>query len=224
LKKNIIYFIVAILILDQFLKFYIKLNFAPGEEHAVLGEWFKLHFVENPGMAWGWKFGGETGKVILTLFRLGAVVWGTFLIKGFIEKQYHKSFIYAASLIYAGALGNLIDSMFYGLIFDTTYNDLNSHNAGVVANFLSGHGYGTFLHGKVVDMLYFPIIDTNLPSWFPIWSGENFKFFSPVFNIADASISIGVGIIIVFQSKFFKNSVVQEANSSSQNNFSNENL
>ena len=190
----------AIIIADQCLKFYIKLNFYAGEEHKILGNWFRLHFVENEGMAWGWKFGGGFGKIALTLFRLVAVIWGSFLLKDFIKKQYHKGFIVCASLIYAGALGNLIDSLFYGLFFENS--DMFTQN---VAHLVSvGKGYAGVLHGRVVDMLYFPIISAHYPSWFPFWGGEPFEFFSPVFNIADASISVGVITLLVFQNKFFK--------------------
>ncbi len=198
--------IVNVLLLDQFLKFYVKLNFFAGEEHHILGTWFRLHFVENEGMAWGWKFGGDTGKIVLTVFRLVAVVWGTFLIKDFIKKGYHKGFIICAGLIYAGALGNLIDSVLYGLLFDSTYNPHNFQNAGVVANLLTGKGYGVLLQGKVVDMLYFPLFQSSFPSWLPIWGGERFEFFSPVFNVADASITLGVLTIFIFQNIFFKSS------------------
>lgn len=203
-KKSVVYLILTIIFIDQFSKIYIKLNFLPGQSLNVIGEWFQLHFVENEGMAWGWKFGGDFGKILLTLFRLVAVVWGTFLIKDFIEKKYHKGFITCAALIYAGALGNLIDSMFYGLIFDTSCL-ANGKNCYVVANAFAGKGYSSFLHGKVVDMLYFPLVKGTIPSWSPLWGGEPFTFFSPVFNIADASISIGVITIFVCQGWFFKN-------------------
>ena len=198
--RQVILLIALIILGDQALKLYIKLNYYAGEEHLVLGQWFRLHFVENEGMAWGWKFGGDFGKIALTLFRLVAVIWGTFLIKGFIQKNYHKGFIVCASLIYAGALGNLIDSMFYGILFDASDPFVQN-----VAGFAElGKGYAGFLHGKVVDMLYFPIIrDAHYPSWFPFWAGEPFEFFRPVFNIADASISIGVITILIFQNAFF---------------------
>ncbi|HAK11785.1 MAG: lipoprotein signal peptidase [Chitinophagaceae bacterium] len=198
--RQVILLIALIILGDQALKLYIKLNYYAGEEHLVLGQWFRLHFVENEGMAWGWKFGGDFGKIALTLFRLVAVIWGTFLIKGFIQKNYHKGFIICASLIYAGALGNLIDSMFYGILFDASDPFVQN-----VAGFAKlGKGYAGFLHGKVVDMLYFPLIrDAHYPSWFPFWAGEPFEFFRPVFNIADASISIGVITILIFQNKFF---------------------
>lgn len=211
-KQTVIIIVAAIILLDQILKFYVKLNYYAGEEHNILGEWFKFHFVENEGMAWGWKFGGDVGKITLTIFRLIAVIWGTFLIRDFIKKGYHKGFIICAALIYAGALGNLIDSMMYGLIFDSTYNIHNFQNAGVVAQSFTGKGYGSFLQGKVVDMLYFPIIHSRFPAWMPIWGGERFEFFSPVFNLADASISCGVITIFLFQNKFFKkHTVVSEA-------------
>jgi lipoprotein signal peptidase len=115
--RQIVLLIFLVIFADQALKFYIKLHYYAGEEHNVIGNWFKLHFVENEGMAWGWKFGGGWGKIILTLFRLVAVIWGSFLLRDFIRKHYHKGFIICAALIYAGALGNLIDSLFYGLIF-----------------------------------------------------------------------------------------------------------
>lgn len=203
-KQKIFLLIAFILILDQALKFYVKLHYYAGEETNVLGSWFRLHFVENEGMAWGWKFGGDLGKITLTIFRLIAVIWGTFLLIDFIKKQHNKWFIICVALIYAGALGNLIDSMFYGVLFDSTYNPNNFQNSGVVANMLTGKGYGDFLQGKVVDMLYFPLIKTNFPTWFPFVGGERFEFFNPVFNVADASITTGVLSILIFQKKFFK--------------------
>jgi len=133
----------------------------------------------------------------LTLFRLAAVIFGTWYLGKIVKSHYHKGFIVCAALIYAGALGNLIDSMFYGLIFEeSTY----SH----VAKIFPAHGYAGFLHGKVVDMLYFPMIKSHYPSWFPFVGGQDFEFFSPIFNIADASISTGVITLLVFQKRFFK--------------------
>lgn len=198
--KQIILIILTIILVDQASKFYIKLNYYTGEEHNVLGTWFRLHFVENEGMAWGWKFGGELGKIALTLFRLGAVIWGSFLIRNFIKQKQHKGFLICAALIYAGALGNLIDSLFYGLIFEAS----NPFTQNVATLFPSGGGYAGLFHGKVVDMLYFPIItNSHYPTWIPIVGGEEFEFFRPVFNIADMAISIGVITILVFQNKFF---------------------
>ena len=168
----------------------------------VFGQsWFRLHFVENEGMAWGWKMGGEWGKIALTLFRLIAVIVGVFIIRSFIQKKYHSGFILCSALIFAGALGNLIDSMFYGMLFTGS----EPYMENVATMFPAGGGYAGFLHGKVVDMLYFPLItNAKYPEWFPFWNGEEFEFFRPVFNIADASISTGVISILLFQNKFFK--------------------
>ncbi|MCX6212687.1 MAG: lipoprotein signal peptidase [Bacteroidetes bacterium] len=199
--KKVAVFIALIIFIDQAIKFYIKLHYFIGEEHTLIGEWARLHFVENEGMAWGLKFGGGFGKIILTLFRLVAVIWGVFLIKGFIEQKYHKGFIICAALIFAGAVGNLIDSLFYGMIFDASY----PYTTMVAHLFPRTGGYAPFLHGKVVDMFYFPIIrEGHFPKWFPIWGGEEFEFFRPVFNFADAAISTGVIALFVFQKKFFK--------------------
>ncbi len=200
-KIHIILLILAILVIDQAFKFYIKTNYYLGEEHPVLGNWFRLHFVENEGMAWGWKLGesGSWGKMALTLFRLAAVFFGVYFINKIIREKYPRGFIICVALIFAGAVGNLIDSMFYGLIFDAS--DPMTRN--LASLFPEGGGYTGFLHGKVVDMLYFPIIDTFLPDWVPFFGGERFEFFSPVFNIADSSISIGLIAILLFQNRFF---------------------
>jgi len=177
---------------------YYRASYSPYDNGIkVVGEKFQIYFVENEGMAWGWKFGGSFGKMLLTLFRFGAVIFGIFYLRSIIQKKYHRGFIACAALIFAGALGNLIDSMFYGLLFEESSFD---H----VAKFWPSHGYAGFLHGRVVDMLYFPLVRTHYPGWFPFFGGEPFEFFSPVFNIADASISAGVIAILVFQKRFFK--------------------
>lgn len=206
--RNVFFIIAAIIIVDQALKIWIKTTHPTGEVLRVFGmDWFRLHFIENPGMAWGWKFGNETGKMVLTLFRLAAVIFGTWYLGRIVKQQYKKGFIVCAALIYAGALGNLIDSMFYGMLFDKglhydpVINDYVSY--GGVAQ-ISSNGYSSFLHGSVVDMLYFPMFKGHFPSWIPGIGGDEFEFFSPIFNIADASISIGVITLLIFQKRFFK--------------------
>ena len=161
-------------------------------------KWAQLYFIENPGMAWGMELGGNWGKMILTLFRLGAVTFGTWYLVRIVRLKYSRGFIACAALIYAGALGNLIDSMFYGMVFtESSY--------GQVARFLPQEGgYGGFLHGKVVDMLYFPMVKSSFPDWLPLIGGHEFEFFSPIFNIADASISIGVITLLIFQRRFLQ--------------------
>ncbi|KAA9041745.1 lipoprotein signal peptidase [Ginsengibacter hankyongi] len=198
--RNVFLIICLIVIADQALKIYVKTHYHMGESHAVLGNWFRLYFIENEGMAYGWKFGGDWGKIILTLFRLAAVIFGVFYIKKIIQQKYHPGFIICAALIFSGALGNLIDSMFYGLIFEDS-----SQFAYNVAKIFPAHGYAGFLHGKVVDMLYFPVIrNTHFPLWVPFWGGEDFEFFRPIFNLSDAAISTGIITILVFQKRFFK--------------------
>lgn len=206
--RNVIFFILLILLADQGLKIWIKTSYPTGEVTQVLGmSWFQLYYIENPGMAWGWKLGNETGKVVLTLFRLVAVLFGTWYLGRIVRQRLHKGFIICAALIYAGALGNLIDSMFYGMIFDKglhfdpAIKDYVTYQG--VASF-SSSGYSSFLHGSVVDMLYFPILHSKFPEWLPFVGGEEFTFFSPIFNIADASISIGVITLLLFQKRFFK--------------------
>lgn len=199
-KIHIIAIVAVVLVADQALKYFIKTRYLLGEEHMVLGNWFRLHFVENDGMAWGWKLGdsGSWGKILLTVFRLVAVVVGVYYINKLIKDKQHPGFLVCAALIFAGAVGNLIDSLFYGMLFSS------SDNGSLAVVMPEGGGYAGFLHGKVVDMLYFPIIDTTWPSWVPVWGGKSFEFFSPVFNIADASISVGLIIILLFQKRFFK--------------------
>ena len=205
-KIHVIIIISIILIADQLLKFYVKTQFHLNTARPVAGEWFQLFFVENPGMAYGMKFGGNWGKLALTLFRMGAVIFGVFYLGKIVRQKYHTGFIICASLIFAGALGNLIDSCFYGMIFDKgmVYNpSLQDYTGYAGLATLSGQGYGSFMHGNVVDMLYFPLIRGHFPDWFPVWGGEDFEFFRPIFNLADAAISGGVITLLVFQKRFF---------------------
>lgn len=194
--RHTLFIVFLVIFFDQFLKYYIKTHFYYGEEVNVMGTWFRLHFIENEGMAFGMKLSqAATGKLILTLFRLVAVVIGFFVLKKLVDKKYSTGALVCGSLILAGALGNLIDSIFYGLIF----TESSFHIAKLVS---FGQGYGKLFHGKVVDMLYFPMVDVVLPKWIPFKGGQRFEFFEPVFNIADAAISVGVITLIVFQKKF----------------------
>jgi signal peptidase II len=208
--RTVFLIVLLIIVADQSLKIWVKTHMPLSHPQdtvrtqvspydngiKLLGDKGQIYFVENEGMAWGWKFGGNWGKMVLTLFRLFAVIFGVYYIRSIIEKKYHRGFIVCAALIFAGALGNLLDSMFYGLIFEqSTYEH--------VARIFPHKGYTGFLHGRVVDMLYFPLVKAHYPGWFPFLGGEDFEFFSPVFNIADASISVGVIAILIFQGKFF---------------------
>ncbi|HPE98672.1 MAG TPA: lipoprotein signal peptidase, partial [Chitinophagales bacterium] len=163
----------------------------------VLGDWFIIHFTENPGMAFGLEFAGEYGKLALSIFRIIAIIGIFYYLWKITRKEVHTGLLVSLSLVLAGAMGNMIDSAFYGMLF-------SSSNYFEVARFLPAEGgYATFLHGKVVDMLYFPIIQGYYPSWVPLLGGNEFVFFRPVFNMADSSITIGVLLMIIFQKKFF---------------------
>ena len=202
--RNVIGLILLLLLIDQVIKIYIKTHFYYGEEVKVF-DWFRVYFIENPGMAWGLKLGdGDAGKLALTLFRMIAVIWGFFYIRKIIARKDHPGFITSAAFIYAGALGNLIDSLFYGLIFEKS-DPVAQNIAGV---FTSESGYAGFMFGHVVDMWYFPIIRSILPEWLPIWGGEEFVFFSPVFNTADVWVSAGVIAMLIFHKRFAKQNIV----------------
>lgn len=189
--------IILILIIDQTLKFWIKTNMILGQEYKILGDWFIIHFTENNGMAFGMEFWGKNGKIFLTLFRILAVVGIGWYVRTLIKQNAPKMVILSIALIMAGALGNIIDSVFYGVIFDESFYQ--------VAEFLPGEGgYSTWLQGRVVDMFYFPILKGNYPEWFPFWGGQRFIFFRPVFNIADSAITTGVAYILIFERSFFK--------------------
>lgn len=207
--------VAIILLIDQISKIYVKTNFVLGEDITVFS-WFKILFIENEGAAWGTKLSDilpvsdSTGKLILTIFRLFAIVGIGYWLYDIVRKKATKTLIIAVSLIFAGALGNIIDSVFYGLLFEDSYNQ--------VASLFSDEPYGSLFYGKVVDMLYFPIIDTTWPEWMPFVGGNNFRFFEPVFNIADTAISTGVGILLVFNKKAFpkKTNRDQETNPGSE--------
>jgi len=186
-----------VIFLDQWLKFYIKTNYTLGQSEMMIGNWFELNFTENPGMAFGLTLGGVWGKIVLTVFRLVASGVIIYYIKSLIKERAHTMMVVLVALILAGAVGNIIDSVFYGRFFgESTYHQ--------VAQFMpSNGGYAPLFQGKVVDMLYFPLVDTFWPEWIPYLGGSRFQFFRPVFNIADAAISIGVFTIIAFRNRLF---------------------
>ena len=197
-KKHIPWLIISLVLLaDQVSKILVKTNMTLGQSIRMAGDWFILHFTENPGMAFGFEFAGEYGKLLLTIFRIVAVVFISIYLSRIISKGAPTGLIISVSMILAGALGNIIDSVFYGAVFGASYFNQ------VAQLFPEGGGYAPLLYGKVVDMLYFPMIRTTLPEWLPLWGGNEFIFFRPVFNLADSSITTGVFVLLVFQKKFF---------------------
>ncbi len=193
--RNAYFLIFIILLVDQLSKIYIKTNFVLGEEVNVFS-WFKILFIENEGMAWGTEIPGTYGKLFLTVFRLFAVTAIGYWLWDSVQKNSSTYLIVAIALILAGAFGNIIDSVFYGIVFDDSHNHL--------ATLFSEKPYGKVFHGKVVDMLYFPFIqDYPMPEWVPFIGGKPFTFFNAIFNVADMAISTGVGILIVFNKKAF---------------------
>jgi signal peptidase II len=184
-------FLTALLIIiaDQFIKIWVHTHMYQGEEIKFLGDRGMLHYTENNGMAFGMELGGDWGKLALTLFRIAAVVvigWGIVYL---IKHKYHRGLIMNGALILAGAVGNIIDSTFYGIVYH----------------------YAPLFHGRVVDMFYFPLITGVFPNWVPLWGGQDYIFFRPVFNLADASISVGVILILIFQKHYFKQETVEES-------------
>jgi len=172
-----------------------------GQEFHIAGNWFIIHFTENNGMAFGMQFAGEYGKLFLSVFRIIAVILIVYFLYRVTRNKTSNGFIISMALILAGAIGNILDSAFYGLLFsESTYFD--------VARFLpAGGGYSSFLHGRVVDMFYFPILQGNYPSWFPFWGGQDYIFFRPVFNVADSAITVGVILLLFFQGSITKKAV-----------------
>lgn len=207
-KRIALITILLAIIIDQVTKIYIKTNFVLGEEVKVF-DWFRIHFVENNGMAMGIEFGGSAGKLFLTLFRLVAVGGIIYWLVNTIKNKLHNIVVIAVALIFAGAVGNIIDSVFYGVIFDSS-----GHK---VATLFADEPYGKLFYGKVVDMFYFPIWEGTWPEWFPIIGGEPGRFFNYIFNPADSYITIGVALLFIFSKKAFpkdvkKEELVEEAN------------
>ncbi len=197
-KRNLILLIVLLLVVDQALKIWIKTSMTLGESIAVFPNWFFLRFIENPGAAFGFELGGNYGKLFLSLFRIVAIGVLCWLVGYLRKRQAPKGVIVGFALILAGAVGNMIDSAFYGMIFS------ESTFLAPAELFPAGGGYGTFLHGRVVDMFYFPLFSGTYPSWMPWVGGDPFTFFAPVFNLADSYITVAVFYLLIFHYKFFK--------------------
>lgn len=191
-----VFIIVVVLLIDQISKLWIKLNMQLGDEVYIF-DWFRIYFLENDGMAFGFSFGGEWGKLVLSLLRIIIISFGIWYLFKSIKENKRNSFVISLSMILAGAIGNMIDSAFYGLIFSESYMQ-------IATLFPEGGGYASFLYGRVVDMLYFPLISGYYPSWFPIIGGDNFLFFSPVFNIADSSVCVGFALFFITQKEFWQ--------------------
>jgi len=200
--KTAVSIIFGVLVVDQISKVWIKTNMMLGQDIEIF-DWFIIHFTENMGMAFGMTFGGEWGKLFLTLFRIAMVVGIVYYLMGLIAQKKKTGMVVAISLVLAGAIGNIIDSVLYGVIFNDSYGQL-------ATLFPAEGGYSKIFHGRVVDMLYFPLIDGHFPSWFPVWSNEHFLFFRPVFNIADSAISVGIGLVFIYHKDFFPSEEVEK--------------
>ncbi|HBG24333.1 MAG: lipoprotein signal peptidase [Bacteroidetes bacterium GWF2_41_61] len=195
--KKITLLVVLLLVIDQIVKIWIKTNMTIGESIPVLGDWFQIYFIENNGMAFGMQFGGTFGKLVLTLFRMVLIGFIIYYVNKLVKERAPAGVLYGVALILVGAVGNVIDSIFYGVVFsESTYSTM-------ATIFPQGGGYAPLFFGKVVDMLYFPLIDTTLPDWVPFRGGEKFIFFRPIFNIADSCITIGVAYLLIFKRGFF---------------------
>ena len=195
--KKITILIILILLIDQIVKIWIKTHMTLGESFPVFGNWFQIYFIENNGMAFGMQLGGTMGKLLLSLFRIALAGFIIYYIYKLIRAKTPTGILVGVALILVGAIGNIFDSLFYGLIFsESTFTEVSTL-------FPDGGGYAPFLFGRVVDMLYFPIINTTIPDWFPIWGGEEFVFFRPIFNIADSCITTGVVYMLLFHRRFF---------------------
>jgi signal peptidase II len=194
--KKPLLLVIIILLIDQVIKLWIKSNMYLGQEIVLFPNWGIIHFTENNGMAFGMELEGSYGKLLLSSFRVLAIAGLGYYLYWLVKNKENRGYIYCIALVFAGALGNLLDSAFYGIIFNESYNQ-------VATMFPKEGGYAPFLFGRVVDMFYFPMLHGHFPTWFPIWAGEDFIFFRPVFNFADFSISLGVGLIILNQKKYF---------------------
>jgi signal peptidase II len=186
--------VAVIIVVDQIIKTWVRTHMDFNSEIHFLGRYGMLRYTENNGMAFGWEIGGEAGKLTLTLFRIAAVGCIGYGLVYLIKHKYHRGLILCVALIFAGALGNIIDSTFYGLIYQ----------------------HGSIFEGRVVDMFYFPLVKGTYPSWFPVWHGQYFEFFEPIFNLADAAISVGVIIILIYQKRYFKHEVHEVSNPNSE--------
>jgi len=183
------YLLISVLVItvDQAVKLAVHSNMALNSEFSVFGDWFRIHYILNSGMAFGLKVDWEYGKLMLTVFRLFAMGGIGYYLISLINRQVPQGLCWSIALILGGAVGNLIDSVFFGVFLDNAPLDAVT----------------PWFHGQVIDMLYFPIIQSTFPSWLPIWAGQSFEFFRPIFNVADASIFMGVAIILIFQKHFF---------------------
>ncbi|MBR5056877.1 MAG: lipoprotein signal peptidase [Bacteroidales bacterium] len=197
--------VVLLLIIDQVIKILVKTNMTIGQSIHVFGDWFQIYFIENNGMAFGMQFGGHIGKYLLSIFRIILVGVIIVYMRRLLKKpETPWGVLVGLAAIMCGALGNIVDSLFYGLIFsESTYTQ-------VAQLFPEGGGYAPFLQGRVVDMLYFPLIDTDLPSWVPFWGGKHMVFFRPIFNFADSCITCGAIYLLVFHWRFFSGSKEEE--------------